>query len=294
VAQVPNKKWAAIIAFLVIGSVAVSIAAFALNNGQNKPPPTNKQDSDGDGMSDEFETTISHTDPHVYNGRYALLVSTGNETSTIDKMYSFLTNEQKFQPQDIKKLASTNATEANFRQALSELSHKVSGNDIFYAILDGHGGKSGEVGFFVFNDGKGNNQNVNPVMTYKSMNTLFNPIKSKATVITVSACDAVTALEPLKEGPSPRVVMTMPANWFFATSKNYSLGAPSLQYDSVKPKDYDIDGNGYVSVKESFETQMRSMQRFLSENPERASTYGMIDPHNVSKDTYLGEFSVSD
>ena len=66
--QFPKKKWALIIAFLVISFAVFYIAAFAFNlgnianvNSQNGGKTT---DSDRDGLTDWDETHVYHTDPH--------------------------------------------------------------------------------------------------------------------------------------------------------------------------------------------------------------------------------------
>lgn len=75
-------------------------------------------------------------------------------------------------------------------------------------------------------------------------------------------------------------------------------GGPS-QYDYIDPKGYDINGNGYVSVKESYDTMMNSMHRYLSAMnattySQEIIKYGISDLSNISENTYLGDFNVND
>jgi hypothetical protein len=130
-----KKKWALIIAlilvslfFVMVGSILYSAPFNPLvNNSVNQtrltpiltPAPTQQPayiDSDGDNMSDAFEQTISHTDPHVHNARYALLVDAN--TPAMDIMQSFLINEQKFLPENVIKLTGNNVTYENIKEAV--------------------------------------------------------------------------------------------------------------------------------------------------------------------------------
>jgi hypothetical protein len=351
VSQVSNRKWALIIALVMISAVAASAYALLQSSEKENTEPTVEEkvvldyaagfnqtlqqkvidgfkasgkvtseqvqqiaflktlpyaqqvssivngtftntDWDGDRINNRPEQ-IMGMPWNVHNGRYALIVETTNYTEGVNNMYNFLTKEQKFSPENVITLAYTNATKENFQQAVSNLSHKVGGNDIVFIGLSGHG----DDGVFIFNDGKGNPQAINAAMHYKDIDARLDTIKSNATVIDVSACGQVSALEPLKDGPSPRVVTTIGTDWISAVSKNYTnsfIQCLPIQFDPVKPKEYDIDGNGYVSIGESFETMMKSMKRYLSEYPDQAVKYGIMDTSNISKRLFLGGFSVSD
>jgi hypothetical protein len=258
-------------------------------------------DWDGDHMNNYFEKEIAHLPYDVYNGRYVVLLDTFgdfSETPNIrssDSMYQFLTKEQKIPSSNIYNLIYTNATKDKFRQVTEELSHKVNGNDLFLTTLVGHG----LTGVFAFNDGQGQNQNVSlgNIGSYMEIDSYLDKIKSYATVITLSACYCDSGLEPLKEGPSSRVVLIMTSPWFFGTSKNYLNSAMSggpKQYYYIKPEDYDIDGNGYVSVKESWDIRWESQQKYFSQHPEEKSVQGLRDISNISSDLYLGDFSLRD
>jgi hypothetical protein len=251
-------------------------------------------DLEGDGIYNVDEQTLGMP-WDVYNGRYFINLETRNSPGMLrkaDYMHSFLTEEQKIPSENIKNLIYTDATKENLEKAVSEISQKTNKNDTVFIRLSAEGVKD----YIVLNDGKGDFY-LNEGMSYKNMDKLFDSIKSK-TVIFISACQSKTALEPLKDGPAPRVVMTMPADWIFATSKKYPndfMQAQAGQYDFIAPEDYDIDDNRYVSFRESYETMMKSMERYLSIHPEeRNTTYGIIDSDNISGETYLGGFSVSD
>jgi len=206
-------------------------------------------------------------------------------------MYQFLTNEQKFLPSNIYELISTNATIAKFKQSTEELAQKTNPDDIVIITFNGHGGD----GRFCFNDGYGNNQKSNINMLYKEIDNCLDGIKSYVTVITVSACYSKTALEPLKEGTFPRVVITMDNCWFSSISKNYlnpAMAHLPKQYYYIKPEDYDINGNEYVSIKESWDTRHKCQQRYFSQHPEQENKDGLMDISNISSDLYLGDFSL--
>lgn len=230
----------------------------------------------------------------VYNPRLVLLVETTDDPTMIEKinsMYSFLTEEQKIPEGNVKKLVYTDATKENIEKAISEISQKADKNSLFFCGISSHGGE----GYIVLNDGNGDFKH-GPVMSYTNLDKLVDKVISP-TVISVSACDKETALEPLKDGPAPRVVMTMPADWIFATSKKYpniDIESMPTQYDYVAPEDYDTNRDGFVSFRESYETMMASMKRFLSTHPEITNTYGIVDTDSISDKTFLGGYSVFD
>lgn len=345
--QFPNKKWALIIAFVVIAATATSLAAnYVLNNGSDSNNSVNQDtekpnsyekvvtdyatgfnqtlqqrvidgfkskgnitsedarqieflkalpyaeqvisivngsftdtDWDKDRMNNRFEQTFGMP-WDVYNGRYALLVRTDNITRPVDDMGSFLINEQKFLPQNVMKLTYTNATAENFKQAISDLSHKVNGNDIVYVGLMGHGGH----GTFGFNDGKGNDQpeNLKDIMYYKDMDKILDTIKPKEMLITIFACYSETALEPLKEGPSPRVFADICPHWFYNTSENYPnfAGAP-------EPKVFDTNGDRFVSIDESLKIAAEYQR-------ESGKGVNVADKDNIASKLYLGDFKIQD
>ena len=251
-------------------------------------------DWDGDNMNNYFEKEIAHLPYEVHNGRYAILVDTFDTYEFYGwEMYEFLIKEQNILPLNIYNLIYTNATITNFEQATEELAQKVNRNDLLLVILDGHGSS----GSICFNDGYGNNQNATAGMLYKEIDTYLDRINSYATIIAPSTCYAKSSFEPLKEGPSPRIVVTLHRDWLFSPSIKYTNGqieAMPKQYDYIAPKDYDIDGNGYVSIKESFETMMSAMKRYFFIHPEGANVYGIMDPNNIASSLYLGDFEIQD
>ena len=81
----------------------------------------------------------------------------------------------------------------------------------------------------------------------------------------------------------------------FFSNSNYNFIPVGIeqQYEFIATEKYDRDNNGFVSIRESFETQMASMQKYLSAHPEVAKAYGIIDLFGISDDTYLGDFQAN-
>ncbi|MFH0928727.1 MAG: hypothetical protein V1818_00010 [Candidatus Aenigmatarchaeota archaeon] len=246
-------------------------------------------DWDNDRMNNRFEKIVG-LPYEEYNGRYALLVDTHENHPGLDSMYSFLINEQKFEPENVIKLGYTNATIENFKEASSKISNVANRNSFVIVTLESHANSYG----LAFNDGEGINNDPKTLMSYEDIGKMLNPIESNMTLVSLFGCQDEHALNSLKITSSPNVVATMPTVWFFATSENYynlTERMPKV-YDIIESRAYDINGDGYVSVKESFDTQMKSMERYLQENPEEAVKFGISDPDKIAYNTYLGDFSV--
>lgn len=247
-------------------------------------------DIDNDNMNNYFEKTVN-LPYNKYNGRYAILVDTYQEGNTADCMYSYLTNEQKFKPENVRKLSYKSATIGAFKGAVSDFSKVVDRDSILYVMLEGHG----NIDAFSFNDGRGNNWGVGTGVMYEEVGKILEPVKSNVTIISVKACEKIGAINSLKIQSSTYVVVTMGGDFIFGASENYvNAYTGGKQFDPVIRKDYDIDGNGFVSIGESYQTQMKSMERYLQESPEQAQQalkYGSSDLELASK-IYLGDFSV--
>lgn len=237
----------------------------------------NNSDPESDKMSSNFEQNVAHTPYNVHNGRYAILIEPDKDGRQMSDMQKFLVNEQKFQPQNVILLEYTNATIENFKKAVSELSCKVSENDIVLVGMNGEGIN----GSFCFNDGKGNFVGGSKPMSYKDIDSALDSIKPMKMLVTVSACQAETAIEPLKEAPSPRVVAHIEPNWLYRISKNY------LALDRGPPRKlFDLDENGYVSIDETI--------KVATEYQTGAPSVDVADLGNIAPDFYLGEFKVQD
>jgi hypothetical protein len=256
-------------------------------------------DLDDDGMNNYFEQNVAILPYYVYNGRYALLVDTADPATqlvnvpgsyvsgmgSMDLMYQFLTNEQKFDASNIVKLRYMNATLDNFKQALVNISKQATNQDIVFVAMSSHGGQY-SIGFY----GGGT--------TYKEIDAYLDQINSKATVITVFACSAETGLAALEDGPSPRIFMTISQGWFFGTSPNFvnSCSALPEQYNIPKNQTgYDSNQNGWVSIKETWEANMNSQsESFAIYGASEEQKWVMSDTSNISANIYLGDFEVSD
>ncbi len=249
-------------------------------------------DWDKDNMDNYFEKEIAELPYDLYNGRYAILVDTFEDTDTSEYMHSFLVNEQRFNPQNIRKLAYVNATIENFEKSVSDFKQVIDRDCLLYVMLEGHGNTYG----LAFNDGKGNTQGVGTLIFFENIGKILEPITSNSTVISIFCCGSEGALNSLKITNSSTVVIPhMAADWFFATSKNFSnsyIQCLPTEYDPIEIEAYDIDENGYVTIGESLDAQMKSVKRYLDELPTEAFKFGISDPNNISHKIYFGDFCV--
>ncbi len=175
-------------------------------------------------MNNYFEQTIANLPYDVYNGRYAILVDTHEDTNSGDSMYSFLVNEQKFESTKVSKLAYKNATIENFEQTVSNFESIVDKNSFLYVMLDSHGNMDG----FCFNDGNGTNNNVSTLVSYEDIGDNLDAIESQATIISLMCCGSEGTCDSITIASSPNSIASMPATWIFATSKNYINRYPAV------------------------------------------------------------------
>lgn len=254
-------------------------------------------DWDNDNMNNYFEKVIAGLPYDVYNGRYGLLVDTHEDPHSADLMSKFLINEQRILPKNVINLSYTNATISNWKEAVTRVSSVADKNSLVYVMLESHGNVNG----ICFNDGYGKNNGYDTHVSYEEIGKNLDSIISSRTVVSLFCCGQEGALDSLDISSSPSIVVTIPADWFFATSKNYSnsyIQSLPAQYDPIETEAYDIDGNGYVSVGESFDTQMKSMERYFSELQteedyiRETQKHGMSDSNNIASEIFLGDFSV--
>jgi hypothetical protein len=236
-------------------------------------------DIDGDGMINYFEHCIAKTPYNVYNGRYAIILTTDPNSTAGDILEKFLINEQKFETRKIVKLVGNDGTKVNFLQAISDVSHRATENDLVYISFDGHGNREG----FAFNDGNGDiNSGYNPSMTFTEIDKEIDNIKAGKLLITTSSC-AGDAPVSIISGPK-RVVADVGQYWVTNTAGMYqTLGA------SPGAKLFDLDGNGYVSFDEIF----KIFSKYQTEgSPEWYAK--MSDSDGIAPSLYLGDYRVAD
>jgi hypothetical protein len=263
-----------------LGSIPLADRASILKSGN-----ATNFDLDKDNMSNYYEL-VAGLPWNVYNGRYAILVETNpNLMSRVNKMYDFLTNEEKFLNQNVTKLSSTQATIDYFKNACSDVQKKATKNDIVFISLDGDGNN----GVFAFNDGKGDyNSGHCPKMTYVDINKCID-FKSRDTIVCTYACADNTALGPLMNGASSRAVINMSADWIFSASPKYTNGVWGKQFSPIPLSDYDINGDGFVSLRDSYDTMIKSLNKL---HPELAIGYGIADPDRITDRLSLGDFQL--
>jgi hypothetical protein len=205
----------------------------------------------------------------VYNGRYALLVETDGNDYGMDYLKELLISNQKFLPHNVILLKNATATWDNFKKAISEFSGKVNENDIVYVGTSSHGSPGGCSFKDVF-------------VNYTVMNDVLNGVKAGKMLVTVFACFAESAIEPLKYGICPRVVVDIGPNWIYntLTTKYGALeNEPKLSL-------FDVNENGYVSIAEIIETAIN----YISES----RIVSFADSNDIASSFYLGDFEIQD
>lgn len=232
-------------------------------------------DIDNDNQNNKFERLVNKTPYNVYNGRYAINLDTNEQTINSDGLaQSDFLAQEKFDPSNIIKLTYKEATKDNFVKAVSDLSAKMSNNDIIYITLSGHG----NIDHFAFNDGKGNNRNVenSNIMTYTDMDRVLDTVREGKMILTLGACNSEAALKVIEDGNVPRVVLGDCGYWFSDLKEGGNKGM------GLEPSIYDLDKNRHVSVKEVLETA----EKYSEED-------GVFsDRGNISSGLYLGDIEV--
>jgi len=228
-------------------------------------------DMDGDGMNNYFEKEIAGLPWNVYNGRYALILYTGNATGILTHadLRKFLIEDMKFSPQNVVYLQGSNATFENFKNAILQWENKVNKSDIVYISLFGHG----DVGIFQFGDKK--------IVRYEEIDKYIDKLKPMKMLVVITACKVWSAVEPLKEGPSPRIVFTQDDIYFTQISRRFPRG-----FYAPEPEAFDLDRNGYVSLAEIFKVIDDIMVKYGGDRPI------ISDPHNLAPTFYLGDLRV--
>jgi hypothetical protein len=228
-------------------------------------------DMDNDGMNNYFEKEIAGLPWNVYNGRYALILYTGNATGILTHadLRKFLIEDMKFSPQNVVYLQGSNATFENFKNAILQWENKVNKSDIVYISLFGHG----DVGIFQFGDKK--------IVRYEEIDKYIDKLKPMKMLVVINACKVWSAVEPLKEGPSPRIVFTQDDIYFTQISRRFPRG-----FYAPEPEAFDLDGNGYASLAEIFKVIDDIMVKYGGDRPI------ISDPYNLAQTFYLGDLRV--
>ena len=116
-------------------------------------PPETLLDSDGDGMSDWFETNIANLDPLTPNDRYAIIFNTVTEHTIpyytnqrreeTTNLKTFLVVEEKFKPENVFLFMDKEATYENFLRTMDYLAEISDENDLIYIFIYAHGSETG-------------------------------------------------------------------------------------------------------------------------------------------------------
>jgi hypothetical protein len=228
-------------------------------------------DMDGDGMNNYFEKEIAGLPWNVYNGRYALILYTGSATDILSHagLRKFLIEDMKFSPQNVVYLQGSNATFENFKNAILQWENKINKSDIVYISLFGHG----NLGIFQFGDKK--------IVRYEEIDKYIDKLKPMKMLVVINACFDETAIEPLKEGLSPRIVFNQDDIYFTQISRRFPRG-----FYAPEPEAFDLDGNGYASLAEIFKVIDDIMVKYGGDRPI------VSDPYNLAPTFYLGDLKV--
>ena len=254
-------------------------------------------DSDNDGMSDWFEINIAGLDPKVPNDRYALLLVAGDRDLSLSPSdwYKFLVEKEDFQPKNIIKLEGRYATQPNLQTGINKIAQISDENDFVYILLNAHGNK----GRIYLNDG---------YLPYKTLDEYLDKIRAKAMFVGIEACYSGSAIEDLKEGLYPRVIITSTGPDTLSELNLISLelfGRIRRGYGDDYGVDFpNIDGDGYCSVAEGFDYIKKVYQGLEnpthSNDPKEKEKYGVIasppqyyDPHNIGSKLFFGDYRVS-
>jgi len=247
-------------------------------NCDDKFPFDPEIDTDQDGLSDYFETNILHTDPTKPNDRYVILLDTGG-SKTVEEMYNFFVYKNNISSGNIIKLKGKNATTLNFENAISQITERADRNDMVYIFLESHGGK----GTICLYEG-----NTLKEIKYEKIDNWTDKINAKKLAMCISACYSGSAIEYLKEGPCPRIVITA-ANenqktYWHLLSGNF-LGAlnDSEKYDLADNKLG--DANGYVSLMEAFLCAKHFIESNTFVHPQ------INDISEIAPTVYLGDYN---
>jgi len=211
------------------------------------PPPTPTPqallDSDGDGMSDWFETNIAHYNPSIPNDRYIIIFDWIDTdpygfVEPIKKQYDFFVQAEKIPPENIIQLTNgETATAVNFKNAVEQVAAKADENDLVFIQISTHGYTLAS--FTADKD----HPSGNLLESYQMLSQWINKINAKAVIITVISCGSEQFDYPLFNGSYPRIVYTSSAGEFIGALGEYP------EYAEIVDTKYG-NGDGYISVGE--------------------------------------------
>jgi len=248
----------------------------------------NDPDLDGDGFTNEFEVSVSFSDPYVGNERYAIFAYSRDlallwkdQTRAVEEFLALnpsssdpniRTLEGKpysgFKEGNIYHLCDENMTYENFRQVIFDLADRLDGEDIVLFLLAGHG----EEKRIAFSDG---------IISYMAISEELARLKAKVLICTVDACYSGSAITCLKS--ADRIVMASSAD----NEKTYGGMLCYSFFTAMQNKSNDRDDNGYCSVLESFSGARMSLESKFENHPQ-------LSNETLAEETYLIELYVGE
>ena len=246
----------------------------------------NDPDLDRDGFTNEFETSVSFTDPYVHNGRYAILAYSEDLSSPwkdlIRAVEEFLTSsfdrsdvntrtlEGKsyggFREDNIYKLYDRNMTFQNFMQVISDLVGRSDEDDMVLFLFAGHGEKNR----ICFSDRD---------VSYGEIEEELATLKARVQIFIVEACFSGSAVRYLRS--VDRVVMTS-----CGETEMSRRGAVFHLFSNMQDESCDRDSNGYCSIRESFYGARKLIEDRFGIHPQLS---GETLAETYLTELYLGE-----
>ena len=253
-------------------------SAVSLNQSENQKELEELVDSDGDGMSDEFEKNVAHSDPLIPSDRYLLYVDTDDSISFSLPILERFIQDNKLLEENVFLLRGENATFEKFMEAVEKIASKSDGNDLVYVSLNTHGDPGCFYGSFEvlgFDEQKGEKIRFTrspfavtgeptagfpeKSLSYKELGRILNGIKCQKMLVTYCSCAGNTAVEILaKNAKYPRVVigpLCHPYTLIAALGSGPIFNAEALKGEDVFMKVfmnngvYEEIGDRYLSVE---------------------------------------------
>ncbi|MBN1763574.1 MAG: hypothetical protein JW878_10975 [Methanomicrobia archaeon] len=205
-------------------------------------------------------------------------------------MYNFFAVKQKIPPENVIELYDEEATSQNLQNAVQKIAGKADDNSLVYVYLDGHSG----TGYIKLADRR---------TPYEEIDGGLDEINAGLVIVNPDGCKSGSAIEPMKEGPCPRIVITMTdaeTNTGGCVTSNIAhlVGCDieerrqhfynfpkgpdyHLKQELRFIKDYDTNHDGYFSLGEA-----RGF--VLYQNPDSQ----LSDPLNLAPEVYIGDWRV--
>lgn len=177
------------------------------------------------------------------------------------------------------------ATSQSLKNAVQKIAGEADANSLVYVYLDGHSG----TGYIKLADQR---------TPYEEIDGWLDKINAGLVIVNPDGCKSGSAIEPMKEGPCPRIVITMTdaetetggcVTHTIAYLAGYDVEQRRQHFDNPESfegeffgiRGYDRDNDGRFSLEEV-------LPYIRYQNPD----YQMSDPQNLAKVIYFGDYNV--